>query len=330
MPTSTKQSKWLTVSKSLNTNNTNATKRTAHSIDISSILSNYNKNSFTYNAIGPGLESVTAGVPSKINLDQIFPPLEPSQKIHAILQHSNPTHPQVPATVLQHNHSSLTISFTLTKSGPYTLSLSLLSPSSDVSLPAPSLKVSCVPFLPCPLHTLCNGPGLTFAAPEESASFVVTSFDPFGNRCRNGGAALTVTIEGNAVLDGETVDEGDGTYTVSYTPTRGIQKLANVTLGTKRHHEGLISVATTDRGEWNDRWFVLVDSELMCYRSERWEEEGEKAMITLDLTECAVSEHVEFEEEAPRSKGHHFQVVAPHITLQMSAVEVRWGWDGRE
>ena len=90
------------------------------------------------------------------------------------------------------------------------------------------------------------------------------------------------------------------------------------------------NIATTDRGEWNDRWFVLVDSELMCYRSERWEEEGEKAMITLDLTECAVSEHVEFEEEAPRSKGHHFQVVAPHITLQMSAVEVRWGWDGRE
>jgi len=325
-----RQSKWLSKSTSKN----NSKSQPTNSIDVSSILANYSTNGFTYSAGGPAVEQeVVAGLSTSMKITQIFPPIDSGEEIIATLSHdngyeddnddNNEDNNNIHATMTAITSNSATASFTLMKSGPYTVSLKIRKisdPSNSTSSSPTSITVS--PSSPCPLHTLANGHGIVFAAPEESASFTVTTFDKFQNRCHNGGANFSVSITGNAVMDGSVIDEGDGTYIVNYTPTRGIQKKAVMTLPIRRHHEGAIECATNENGEWEERWFVLTDTTLSCFKDEKATMTSPETppILTLDLTECAISEHVDFP-NGPHGAAHHFQVVAPHLTLQMSCAD---------
>ena len=65
-----------------------------------------------------------------------------------------------------------------------------------------------------------SGDGLKRANEREEASFLVETFDAYGNKISSGGA----NVEATASANGEQVvafvmDNGDGTYTGTYTPT---------------------------------------------------------------------------------------------------------------
>eukprot|EP01087_Luapelamoeba_hula_P017398 TRINITY_DN547_c0_g1_i1.p1 TRINITY_DN547_c0_g1~~TRINITY_DN547_c0_g1_i1.p1 ORF type:complete len:2178 (+),score=469.78 TRINITY_DN547_c0_g1_i1:249-6782(+) len=70
-----------------------------------------------------------------------------------------------------------------------------------------------------PLHTRCEGPGLTSAVANEAAVFKVITADEAGNPLEKGGVPVHVDIAGEGTTITPTVvDQNDGTYVVSYTP----------------------------------------------------------------------------------------------------------------
>jgi len=146
---------------------------------------------------------------------------------------------------------------------------------------------------------------------------------------------VDVEIDVFAVTGGEAMDEGDGTYTVTYTPTENVpgkegkkkkkDKAATASthskLPLKRHHESFISRCTSDETVWERQWFSLKEHSLMCYGTNAYGKDSStggsvEPTLVLELSECAVSEFVDFP-EAPHPASHHLQVVAPHLTLQL-------------
>lgn len=250
--------------------------------DLSAILASYEASLF-FELRGADPSSVIAGKRVQIDLVNISPPLDVStQRLKATIApesasgddsagDSSFAHPP-PCFVEQLSRSSASISFGITRSGNYSISVCAETLSDHLShstLKASRIPLTVLPASPSPSRTDAKGQGLTCCAPEQAASFTVTTYDKFGNRRRSGGEDVGVEIQGSAIDDGAVVDRGDGTYTVTYTPkfAGGSPRasLSRSTLPLHPHREGFIISSTSVRRQWSYEWFVMKEGFLISY-----------------------------------------------------------------
>lgn len=111
------------------------------------------------------------------------------------------------------NDGTYSVVYVPKKFGDYTV---------DVTLHGDGIKNNPfkVPIRPSPsaANTWAEGPGLDEAWDNEPAFFTIHAVDEDGNPIEHGGDTFDVKINGPEDVETEIVDNGDGTYSVSYYP----------------------------------------------------------------------------------------------------------------
>jgi filamin len=79
-------------------------------------------------------------------------------------------------------------------------------------------------------NSYAEGPGLEGGQDGKTGVFTIHGFDPEGNKLTEGGDPFKVDIQGPSDVQPTVSDNGDGTYTVEYTPTEPGDYVVNVTL----------------------------------------------------------------------------------------------------
>jgi filamin len=79
-------------------------------------------------------------------------------------------------------------------------------------------------------NSYAEGPGLEGGQATKPSVFTIHAYDPEGQKCTDGGDPFKVDIQGPADVQPTVTDNGDGTYTVEYTPTEAGDYTVNVTL----------------------------------------------------------------------------------------------------
>jgi filamin len=79
-------------------------------------------------------------------------------------------------------------------------------------------------------NSYAEGPGLVSGQALHPAVFTIFAVDQAGERCTEGGDPFEVAITGPAAVEAEVIDNGDGTYGVTYTPEQPGDYTVAVTL----------------------------------------------------------------------------------------------------
>jgi hypothetical protein len=169
-------------------------------------------------AFGPGLDGVVAGAEAPFTV-------QTKDRFGNLISYGGAN---VAATVSQ---GSNTISPTVTDNadGTYTVKYSVqVSGTWVVSVYVETIPIQASPFNAVmhagpadALKSLGYGPGLEQAEAGTPGTFTVEARDQYGNKVVSGGSTVTATITLGATLPVvvPVIDNGDGTYTASYTVT---------------------------------------------------------------------------------------------------------------
>jgi len=93
--------------------------------------------------------------------------------------------------------------------------------------------VHVAPGAPSAANTVAFGPGTETATAGLPALITVETKDDFGNKLLQGGADIngTLSLDGSDPITLSVVDNGDGTYSLSYTPEKTGNYVININLG---------------------------------------------------------------------------------------------------
>lgn len=93
-------------------------------------------------------------------------------------------------------------------------------PSQGYQLQPPPPSQSSQPQVPHPRFCRLNGDEPLRSVAGVEKKFLVETFDAHSQRCSHGNAEVTVLLHGPTFLEAAVIDRGDGSYEVSYTPTK--------------------------------------------------------------------------------------------------------------
>eukprot|EP01121_Diplochlamys_sp_Union-15-3_P014144 TRINITY_DN4477_c0_g2_i1.p1 TRINITY_DN4477_c0_g2~~TRINITY_DN4477_c0_g2_i1.p1 ORF type:complete len:719 (+),score=220.11 TRINITY_DN4477_c0_g2_i1:100-2256(+) len=118
--------------------------------------------------------------------------------------------------VIDHYDGTYTINYTASVAGSYLVSISIFG-RSILGKPVP---ISVTP-LPSANYSMASGPGLTQMVSGKANEFLIYAKDSSGRSITQGGDKFEVNSSGPAQAKIELKDNGNGTYTVIFTPTVG-------------------------------------------------------------------------------------------------------------
>jgi len=140
---------------------------------------------------------------------------------------------EIPVNIVDNNNGTYTCSYQTENAGQLKLDIWAKTEAfGTCSIAGNPYTVKVGPGLASANHTKVSGPGIENAKVGVKTSFQVTAYDRFGNAVKEGGAH----ISGEILLDNvktpiQVVDNGNGTYTLSYVPLKAGNNHVNVKIG---------------------------------------------------------------------------------------------------
>jgi hypothetical protein len=177
-------------------------------------------------AFGPGIEGAVAGeethftIQTKDVSDTNI--TEGGAKIAAVL---HDPHGDVHVKVHDNKDGTYTCTYTAHTAKPVVLDVHITTEADgDAAIKGAPFKINVLPGLASSEYTEATGPGTKSATAGLAAPVIVHTKDQFGNHLKNGGAKIQSTLtkldDHSLVLPVEVVDNGDGTYALSYIPEK--------------------------------------------------------------------------------------------------------------
>uniref|UniRef100_A0A6B2KXF2 Calponin-homology (CH) domain-containing protein n=1 Tax=Arcella intermedia TaxID=1963864 RepID=A0A6B2KXF2_9EUKA len=180
-------------------------------------------------AFGPGTEGAEAGVPSVItvqtrdafgnNLNYGGAPIQANIAITpAFTSSTSPTHLAI--SPIDNQDGTYTLEYTPEVAGNYLVSIEL----AETPISNSPIDVTILPGAPNLLSFSWDGleldaDGRRVVVAGEEDSFVITARDGFGNQLNGGGLDVQGVVSGGDVQV-NTIDNGNGTYTLAYVPEK--------------------------------------------------------------------------------------------------------------
>ncbi|GAM19523.1 hypothetical protein SAMD00019534_026980 [Acytostelium subglobosum LB1] len=167
------------------------------------------------NAYGPGLEGAKVGVPAPFKIQGRNKAGEPMTRggDDFTVKVTGPEG-NVPANVHDNGDGSYDVVYNPTKGGDHTVEVFLRgTPLAQGPVPVRVLSAD-------ENNSFCDGPGFDAAQARRPTQFTIHSVGANGKPCTDGGDPFQVSISGPHQVDVSIEDNGDGTYTVAYTPEK--------------------------------------------------------------------------------------------------------------
>ncbi|GMH75122.1 hypothetical protein TL16_g06658 [Triparma laevis f. inornata] len=280
------------------------------------ILSAYSSSSSTLHftpLTGPGLtleSSALAGDPTVITLNEITPELKVDQVLNAKLFSLDAEDQEGrDCVVTKLTPSTASIAFGATLAGKYALRVT----SWDGFVKAGDVDVFVRGGVASYRCSRGVGGGISLCGPGGEARFIVNTYDYWGNRCTTGGANISITTQGRGITSGSALDNGDGTYLVTYEVKDKLGKYVNrdgkasthSKLPVKRYKKGWLyysmdtalpahALAAKNPPNFQRMWFEISAGTLACYgatdpnTSTSPDFPKHSPTFTLNLEECLI------------------------------------------